>query len=125
MTPTARSLAHLRKAGALAAVVEKYNPHAKVRQDLFGFCDVIAVEPGQPGVLLVQACMVGDQSKRLAKVRTEPRVRPCLDAQNRVAVFAWAKRGARGKRKLWTLTVTPVRTDDLPFNGAEGPAGTR
>jgi hypothetical protein len=43
-SPTRRSLEHLRKAGAeLVAVVERWNPHAKIRQDLFGVVDVLAI----------------------------------------------------------------------------------
>jgi hypothetical protein len=36
MTPTARSLAHLKALGYEERVVEKWNPFAKIRQDLFG-----------------------------------------------------------------------------------------
>ena len=45
MTPTQRSLAHLRKWGYIAAVVEKWNPHARIRQDAFGFGDILATNP--------------------------------------------------------------------------------
>jgi hypothetical protein len=40
MTPTARTLAFLRRAGYLAAVVESWLPHTFRRRDLFGFADV-------------------------------------------------------------------------------------
>src|SRR6185503_5720272 len=43
-SPTQRSLAKWREAGAIAQVVERWNPHAKVRQDLFGCIDIIVVE---------------------------------------------------------------------------------
>ena len=39
-TPTARSLNRLRADGWLAQVVERWNAHAMIRQDLFGFIDV-------------------------------------------------------------------------------------
>lgn len=44
MTPTQRSLKQLRLAGWLCAVTERWNPHVKIRQDLFGFADLIAVK---------------------------------------------------------------------------------
>jgi hypothetical protein len=106
VTPTARSLEALRERGCLAAVVEKWNAHARIRQDLFGFGDILAIEPGRPGVLIVQACIADDITKRLEKLQTEPvaeRVRRVLEAGNRVLIMGWAKRGARGKRKVWTL----------------------
>lgn len=53
MSPTQRSLAHLKALGYHAKVVEKWNPFAKIRQDLFG-ADVLALKPGEP-VLVVQA----------------------------------------------------------------------
>jgi len=53
-SPTRRSLEHLRKAGAeLVAVVERWNPHAKIRQDLFGVVDVLAIHGGD--TIAVQA----------------------------------------------------------------------
>jgi hypothetical protein len=56
MSPTARSLAHLRELGYKARVVEKWNPWAKVRQDLFGG-DLIGLKPGEP-VLVVLGVVV-------------------------------------------------------------------
>ena len=112
MSPTARSLAALRARGCLAGVVEKWNPHAHIRQDLFGFADLVAIEPDQTGVLFVQCCVTGDITKRLAKLQTEPvaeRVRTVLAAGNRVRIMAYALRGPRGKRKVYELKEVEVR----------------
>ena len=106
MSPTALTLRKLRADGCLAAVVEKWNPHARVRQDLFGFIDIVAVVPGGVGVLGVQACVTGDVMKRRAKCRAEPlaqNVRRWREAGNAFIIWGWAKRGPRGKRKAWTL----------------------
>ena len=46
-SPTQLTLKKWRKAGYNAAVVERYNPHAKVLQDLFGFVDVLCVGHGE------------------------------------------------------------------------------
>lgn len=117
MSPTARSLAVLRKEGWTAGVVERWNPGARVRQDFLGFADILAVRPiafieGQgtraDGVLAVQACVTGDQSKRLAKIQQEPKAAVWRAAGNTIEVWGWAKRGPRGKRKVWTLTRTVV-----------------
>src|SRR3990167_10418286 len=105
-SPTARSLAALRQRGCLAAVVEHFNPHARIRQDLFGAFDVLAIEPGQPRVLFVQCCVTGDITKRLAKLQTEPvaeRVRRGLAAGQRVSVPGGALRGGPGRRKGYEL----------------------
>lgn len=113
MSPTALSLARLRSIGATVGVVERWNPGARVRQDFLGFADILAVEPGIAGVLAIQACVTGDQTKRLAKIAENARVRVWLEAGNRVRVWGWAKRGARGKRKLWSLSETVVTLDSL------------
>lgn len=52
MTPTQRSLCKLRADGWLVAVVERWNPYARVRQDLFGFADLLAIKGNE--VLAVQ-----------------------------------------------------------------------
>lgn len=46
-SPTQRSLAHLRSLGYRVAVVERWNPHARIRQDLFGVLDLLAVRDGE------------------------------------------------------------------------------
>ncbi|MBI4326652.1 MAG: hypothetical protein HY674_15520 [Chloroflexi bacterium] len=43
MTPTQRSLSKLRAEGWLAVIVERWNPYDRVRQDLFGFADLLAI----------------------------------------------------------------------------------
>ena len=80
MSPTARSLAILRRAGFIAATVEKWLPHAGVRQDLWGFADVLAVHPRDGVILLVQATTVAHVAARLAKARRRPELRAWLRA---------------------------------------------
>ena len=110
MSPTARSLAHHRALGHEADVVERFIRIPKgraFRRDLFGFADLLVLD-GQPGSLAVQACITSDQSTRLAKIAVELRAAKWLAAGNRIVVEGWAKRGPRGKRKLWTLSATLV-----------------
>jgi hypothetical protein len=57
-SPTQRTLRLLREQGAICEVVEKFNPHVGpygIRQDLFGFIDIIALMPGK-GILAIQSC---------------------------------------------------------------------
>ena len=55
MTPTAHTLALLRREGYIAAVVEKWLPRVNLRQDVWGFGDVLAAHPVGRVVLIVQA----------------------------------------------------------------------
>lgn len=95
-SPTARTLQHLREAGyPLVQVVERWNPHARIRQDLFGIIDVVAVGADIVGV---QATSGSNVAARVAKL-TESEALPILrKAGIRVLVHGWRK--LRGR---WTL----------------------
>lgn len=98
-SPTQRTLAELRKLGYLAAVVERWNPHAKIRQDLFGFVDVLAIgtegdAPGYENTLAVQATSGSNVASRLTKLRSEavaPAVARVQAAGWKVEVWGWRK----------------------------------
>lgn len=116
MSPTARSLALYRELGAMVAVVERYNHFAKVRQDLYGFIDVLAIVPGESGVTAIQACAVGDVSKRLTKIqgpKVREKARRWLEAQNHLVILGWGKKGKRGEPKVWTATQRWVTEEDV------------
>ncbi len=90
MNPTERSLRWLREQGWLPGVVERWNQFARVRQDLYGFVDVVAVKPGEK-TLAIQACRGADVSTRLAKIRThDPEAKPgrCPHCNARVVLAA-------------------------------------
>lgn len=101
MTPTQRTLAECRRRGWTAQVVEHWNPFARIRQDLFGCIDIVAITPS--GITGIQACAGSSHAARVAKSIAEPRLRAWLEAGARFEVWSWTKRGARGKRKTWTL----------------------
>lgn len=101
MSPTQRSLAHLKALGYQAKVVEKWNPFAKIRQDLFGG-DVLALKPGEP-VLVVQATTGANHAARRAKLDEEGFITLWTGAGAVLEIWSWAKQGPRGERKTWTL----------------------
>jgi hypothetical protein len=101
VTPTARSLAELRKRGYLAGVVERHNVFSRKKSDLFGFLDVVAVRDGE--ILGIQATSGSNVSARIAKIRAAAELPIVLSSGMRIAVWGWAKRGKRNKRKVWTL----------------------
>ena len=108
MTPTERTMKEARKLGFTVAVVERWNPRVKIRQDLFGCIDLIAMKPGV-GVIGIQACAGASHAARKAKLLAEPRMWEWLDSGARAEVWSWAKRGPRGKRKTWTLRREEIR----------------
>lgn len=87
-SPTQRSLKALRAKGWLCAIVEHWNPHVGIRQDLFGCIDILALKDGV--TLAVQTTTASNVAARLAKIRANPKL-PELVKAWRVEVHGWAK----------------------------------
>ena len=97
--PTVRSLAMLRGRGYLCRVVEHWNPHAKVRVDLWG-CDILAIKIGEPP-LLVQTTTQSNQSARIEKLRMLPSTTFLLRAGWELVVHGWKTRGCDETKLTW------------------------
>lgn len=97
-SPTVRSLKHMRGLGYVCAIVEKWNPHARIRQDMFGFIDIVCIR-GED-IVGVQACSGGggDSAERVRKIAEHVNW-PLICKAIRVVVQSWRKNAA-GK---WTL----------------------
>jgi hypothetical protein len=110
MTPTARSLAFLRRSGYLAEVVERWLPipGRNVRRDLWGFGDLIAVRQGIPGALIVQATTGSNVAARLTKARKLLPLATWLRCGNTFEVWGWEKRN-----DTWEVRRVMVRAGDL------------
>jgi hypothetical protein len=98
----------LRDDGYLAAVVERWLPHANLRRDLFGFADVLAVHPGRQNFLLVQATTADHVSARLKKATACPELAAWLRAGGKFEVHGWQDRAGR-----WQLRRVEVRGEEL------------
>ena len=98
-SPTQRTLALLRKEGWTVAIVERWNAYAKIRQDLFGCIDLVAMRGNH--LMGVQATSGANHSKRRVKAQAEPRLAEWLGTGSLFMVISWSKLGGRGKRKLW------------------------
>jgi hypothetical protein len=99
MTPTQRSLKKWRDAGWLVAVVEKWNPYVKVRNDLFGLFDLLAIRGNE--TVGIQTTTASHINVRVDKIKPNPNLDLWCVGNRRAVVEGWSKRGARGKRKLW------------------------
>lgn len=96
-SPTQRTLEHLRKLGYLCAVVEHWNPHARIRQDLFGIIDVLALKDGE--TLAVQTTSAGNVASRVRKIGECSHVGALRRAGWRIVVMGWRK-GSNGRYTL-------------------------
>jgi hypothetical protein len=97
VTPTQRSLAYLREQGYRVAIVERWNPHARIRQDLFGVLDLLAVRDGVTlGVQTTSGSNVSARVKKIADAEAVPALR---QAGWLIHVHGWRK-AANGRWQL-------------------------
>jgi isoaspartyl peptidase/L-asparaginase-like protein (Ntn-hydrolase superfamily) len=93
MSPTQLTLRHLRNDGYTAEVVERWNPHARIRNDLFGFIDVVALKGDE--TLGVQTTTAGHVNDRCRKIAESPMVGIVREAGWTLHVHGWQKIGNR------------------------------
>jgi Trm5-related predicted tRNA methylase len=101
MSPTELTLKHLRAEGWTVAVVEKWNPHARIRQDLYGFIDILALRGSE--TLAVQATSYTNMSSRIKKIAEIETVAAVREAGWTIWVIGWRKVNNR-----WTHKITDV-----------------
>lgn len=93
---------HLKSLGITSQITERWNAFAKVRQDLFGFIDLVALDTSV-GIIGIQTTTMDNMAARRTKIEELETLSPWLLSGGIVEVWGWGKRGGRGKRKLWTL----------------------
>lgn len=114
MSPTQRTLAKLRAEGwELVAITEKWNPHARIRQDLFGVIDVLAVNSSGE-VAAIQTTSGGNVSARLKKIAESDAYPYLINAGWSVIVHGWGKYKLKrgGKAIRWRCRSVNVYTGE-------------
>lgn len=103
MSPTARSLAYLRKNGGIAEVVERYNSFSRTRKDLFGWCDIVCLRAIGSSYQLqfIQTTTKSNMSSRITKITDSDTVGPVRKAGVEIFVHGWYK----DKRGRWQVEV--------------------
>ncbi len=119
MSPTARTLAHLRRLGFIATVVERWLPRVRRRRDAFG-ADVLAAHPGDGVVLLVQCTTDDHVAARLDKARQLPDVAAWLRAGGKWECWGWSRRAGR-----WYVRRVALSAADLAAVVVEAPPRRR
>jgi hypothetical protein len=100
-SPTQRAIKVLKAEGYIPAIVERWNAFAKIRQDLYGCIDIIAIKPFE--ILGIQCTSDSNVSARVTKSVAIPALRIWLLAGGKFQVWGFGKKGARGERKVWKL----------------------
>lgn len=109
-SPTQRSLALLRKQGYECAITERWNQFARIRQDLFGFIDVLAVADR---MIAVQTTSGSNVSARVKKIKQVEAARNWLEAGHRIVVHGWRQVGKAGQRKRWEVREVEISLHDF------------
>lgn len=97
-----RSMKVLKRHGFMVQKVETFNQFGNVRQDLFGFIDILAIHPSY-GTVGVQVCGPGDFAEHMDKLLGSRReaLMLWLLAGNKAVLVGWRKLKASG----WTARV--------------------
>lgn len=100
-SPTARSLAKLRKDGWHPWVVETFNHYTRTRSDMFGFVDILAIRENE--TLAVQATSYSNVSSRVKKITEHENVGFVRDAGWRIECWGWHKKG-----RFWEVRIVDL-----------------
>jgi hypothetical protein len=100
-SPTRRSLELLRARGWTCEIVERWNPHARVRHDLFGCIDIVALT--DTTIAGVQTTTSANMAARREKILASPDMRRWIESGGALYVHGWRKAGPRGARKTWQV----------------------
>lgn len=107
-SPTSHTTGQLKKQGVTYQIVEKWNQHAKVRQDLFGFVDILAMRDNK--FVGIQATSATNHSTRLKKAMAEPRLIEWLNCGGKFEVWSWKQ---DDKTKRWSVRIDEVKIPAL------------
>ena len=112
MMPTQRTLVYLREQGYMVGVVERWNQHARIRQDLFGFIDLIYLTPA--GIVGVQVTSASNVSAHIKKIHEECWVAALgwLAAGGRIEVWGWKKYKKPLDRRYWRHTIKDITNEE-------------
>jgi hypothetical protein len=86
-TPTQRTLAWGHARGYVMAITEHWNPFAKVRQDLFGCIDLVALTP--EGIVGIQTTTIANHGARRTKALGSPKMGAWCAAGGIFWIVSW------------------------------------
>lgn len=88
-SPTQLSLRYMRKQNYKTGIVEHWNSFAHIRQDLFGWIDIVCVGNGK--IVGIQTTSRSNMEARRKKARGNAALKMWLDAGGLLYIHGWAK----------------------------------
>ena len=90
-SPTQRTLARLKSEDyELVAITERWNPFARIRQDLFGIIDILAIKDGD--TIALQVTSYSNIGARVKKITESPALASLRKAGWTILVEGWHKK---------------------------------
>jgi len=103
MSPSARSMKHLRDEGWVVDIVERWiGGHIKVRKDLFGMFDLIAIK--DKAVIVIQVTSGSNVAARVKKINASEHIEAVRKTPLKPLVHGWRK-NSKGR---WVLREVEV-----------------
>lgn len=116
LSPTQRTLKHYRDKGLTCAIVEKWNPHMRIRQDMFGIIDIVALHP-TAGVVGIQSTGSAFRSHYLKLTQEKANIcRTWLQTPGTTLILiGWRKvKKVRGQKiMIWKPRIQEITLQDL------------
>jgi len=117
LSPTQRTLRNLRQQGAICGIVERFNQYAGpfgIRQDLFGFIDIICLLPDR-GIVGAQCCARSGHAAHKTKILENEIAPEWLKTGGKIEIWSWAKQKMKrgGKAERWTPKVEEITADSF------------
>lgn len=104
MSPTKLTAKKLREDGVVYDIAEYWQAHAKIRKDLFGFADVVALNGG---IVAIQCTTRKNMSMRRNKILASAKAAAWMCSGGQIEIWGWDQPGGKGKRyRLKCETVT-------------------
>lgn len=91
-SPLSRSKEMLEKDGFLVGIVEHWNSFARIRQDLYGFLDLLAVRENE--IVGIQVTSDSNVSARVKKIAAHDNISAVRQSGMTVLVHGWKKNAA-------------------------------
>ena len=109
---TQKTLRYLREQGLIVDKAERFNPYAGkfgIRQDLFGFIDLIALDP-QEGIIGIQSTSGNQHSKHRKAIIENENVEEWLKCGGKIWLISWSKKKIKrdGKALRWFPRVEKI-----------------
>lgn len=133
LSPTQRTLRHLKEKGRICGIVEKWNQYAGPcgrRQDLFGFIDIIALDP-EKGIVAIQSCgqAFSEHYKKIVDTECTENVIAWLNSGGKIELWGWRKLKLKkgGKAERWFPRIQEITMQDImpKFAPKQGHTGVK